>query len=110
MNATEPTAAELLSTLSPEAKEELLIGLLGELMQIQGDQGQISLTTERGEFIGTFLPPAVVKAQSDAALAEMPPTVQEAMTKPLPPDFDPENSYTVEEADEIIRQRNQRTR
>lgn len=110
MTAAEPNVAGLLRTLSPEAKEELLVGLLRELMQIQSDQGQISIVTEQGEFIGTFLPPAVVKAQSDAALAEMPPKVREAMTRPLPPDFDPDNSYTPEEADEIIRQRSQRTR
>ncbi len=110
MTATEPTTADLLSTLSPEAKDELLVALLRELMQIQGDQGQLSLVTEQGEFIGTFLPPAVVKAQSDAALTEMPPNVREAMTRPLPPDFDPDNSYTAEDLDELSRQRTQKSR
>jgi len=110
MTATEPSVPELLRTLSPEAKEELLIGLLRELMQIQGANGEIPLHTETGEFLGCFLPPAAVAARNEEFVAQMPPKVREAMTKPLPPDFDPDNSYTVEEADEIIRQRNQRSR
>jgi len=110
MTATEPSVPELLRTLSPEAKEELLIGLLRELMQIQGAFGPIPLTTDQGEFLGCFLPPAAVKAQADEQLAQMPPKVREVMTKPLPPDFDPDNSYTFEELEELIRQRNQKSR
>lgn len=110
MTATDPTAADLLRTLSPEAKEELLFGLLRELMQIQGANGEIPIHTEAGELLGCFLPPTAVEARNDEFLAQVPPKVREAMTRPLPPDFDPDNSYTVEEADEIIRQRNQKSR
>lgn len=103
MTATEPTAADLLRTLSPEVKEELLIGLLRELMQIQGAFGEIPLHTEAGEFIGCFMPPAAVHARNEQLLAQMPPNVREAMTRPLPPDFDPDDCLTDEEVDAITR-------
>jgi hypothetical protein len=110
MTATVPTAADLLRTLSPEVKEELLSGLLRELMQMQGALGEIPLHTETGEFIGCFMPPAAVHARNEELLAQMPPKVREAMTRPLPPDFDPDDSYTAEELDDLSRQRNQKSR
>lgn len=110
MTAAEPNVADLLRTLSPEAKDELLIALLRELISIHGGHHQISFELPGGEYLGYYVPPEVSLAQTAASLADMPPKVREAMTRPLPPDFDPDNSYTVEEADEIIRQRNQKSR
>ena len=112
MTATEPTAVELLRTLSPEAKEELLVGLLRELMQVQGAFGEIPLRTDTGEFLGCFMPAAAVEARNQEMLAQMPPSVREAMTRPLPPDFDPDDSYTAEELDalDVSRQGSERSR
>lgn len=110
MTATEPPAADLLRTLSPEAKDELLVALLRELIALRGEQGQISFDLPDGEYLGYFVPPAAAKARADDFLAQMSPKVREAMTRPLPPGFDPDDSYTAEEADEIIRQRNQKSR
>lgn len=110
MTATDPTAADLLRTLSPEAKEELLIGLLRELIELQGGHRQISFDLPGGEYLGYFVPPELARVQAEASLAEMPPKVREAMTRPLPPDFDPDDSYTAEELDELSRQRILRSR
>ena len=110
MTATAPPVADLLRTLSPEAKGELLVGLLRELMQVQGANGQIPLHTEAGEFIGCFLPPAAVKSRAEEFRTQMPPKVREAMTRPLPPDFDPDASYTAEELDALTQSPSPRSR
>lgn len=110
MTATEPTVAALLHTLSPQAKDELLVALLRELVALRGEQGQISFDLPDGEYLGYFVPPAAAKERADEFLAQMPPKVREAMTRPLPPNFDPDNSYTAEELDELSRQRSQKSR
>lgn len=110
MNTTELTADELLRTLPPETKTEVLTGLLRELIRIHGGRGLIPFNTDDGEFLGYYVPPEAAKAQTQAFLEEMPPAVREKLTKPLPPDFDPDDSLTLEELDAIRRGENPRSR
>lgn len=110
MNATELSADELLRTMPPETKTEVLTGLLRELIRIHGGHGLIPFTTDEGEFLGYYVPPEAAKAQTEAFLAEMPPAVREQMTKPLPPDFDPDDCLTDEELEAIRRGENPRSR
>lgn len=94
---------EYVKALSPEAKEEVLLALLQELMTIRGDQGLISFTTPDGKPFGHYVSPAIERARSAAAFAEMPDDVRAKMMAPLPEDFDPDDVLTDDDLEAIRR-------
>ncbi len=94
---------EFVQSLPPAVRSEVLLSLLQELIALSGGEGLISITTPEGKPFGHYVPPAVEKARSEAALAEMPPEVRARMTAPLPDDFDPDDCLSEAEVTAIMR-------
>lgn len=95
---------DYVGSLSPEVKQEVLIALLRELIEINGGNGLIPFNLPNGESLGHYVPPAAAMAQYEAMLNEMPPAIREAMTRPLPDDFDPDDCLTDEELEVLNRE------
>ncbi len=91
------SAVAYVRSLSPEDKEEVFISLLKELIEINGGEGLIPLDRP-GEPLGYYVPPKAAQERFEKMMAELPPEVREALEKPLPPDFDPEDSLPADEA------------
>jgi hypothetical protein len=95
---------EFVKSLPPEAKQAVFLALLREVLALSGGTGLIPVTDEDGRPLGYYVPPEAAKARAEALLAEMPPEVREAMTRPLPPDFDPDDCLSDEELEVIRRE------
>jgi hypothetical protein len=91
------SAVDYVRSLSPEDKEEILVVLLKELIEINGGEGLITFNRP-GESLGYYVPPKAAQERYEKMMAELPPEVRQALEKPLPPDFDPEDSIPAEEA------------
>jgi hypothetical protein len=88
---------EFVKSLPPEAKHDVFLALLKEVLALTGGKGLIPVTDEDGKSLGYYVPPEAAKARAEALIAEMPTEVREAMTRPLPPDFDADDCLSDEE-------------
>jgi hypothetical protein len=88
---------EYVRNLSPEDQDQVLLTLLREAVRIYGNMGQIPIKDEEGKPFGYYIPQGASEYRTARFIAEMPPEVREQMLKPLPPDFDPNNTFEFEE-------------
>jgi len=95
------TADEICATLSPELKGDVFVALVRELVRLNGNSGRIPVTTPAGEFLGSFVPAAAEKERYERFLTELSPAAREAMTRPLPDTFDPDDCLSDADLDAI---------
>jgi hypothetical protein len=95
------TADEICDVLSPELKGDVFVALLRELIRLNGNSGRIPVSTPEGEFLGSFVPAAAEKERYARFLADLSPAARDAMTRPLPDTFDPDDCLTDAELDAI---------
>jgi hypothetical protein len=95
--APQTSPVEFVKSLPPEAKYDVFLALLKEVLAASEGKGLIPVTDENGKSLGYYVPPEAAKARAEALFAEMPPDVREAMTRSLPPDFDPDDCLSDEE-------------
>ena len=81
--AKAPTPIEYVKALPVEDKEDIFLMLISELLEVHSGNGLIPIMTPDGKSLGHYVPPAAAKAQFERMLAEMPPHVREAMTRPV---------------------------
>ncbi len=87
----------LVAKLSREAKGTVLALLLKELTDLHGGRSLIPIVDGDGEPLGHYVPPDAEKLLLEAALSEMPESVREKMSRPLPDDFDADDCLSQEE-------------
>ena len=111
--AAAPLAAHEKKLLSPvehvkglpaEDKEDILIALVREMIEINGGDGLIPIETLDGESLGYYVPPAAAKARYERLIADIPAIVREQLIKPLPLNFDPDDVLSDKELLELRRQ------
>ncbi len=97
-----PTTADgMVAGLSPELKGDVFVTLLRELLRLNGNSGRIPVTTPEGEFLGSFVPAAAEKERYERFVAELSPASRDAMTRPLPDSFDPDDCLSDADLDAI---------
>jgi hypothetical protein len=101
-NGSTTSPVEFVRGLSPEDKEDVFLLLLRELIDLNGGKGLIPIQTPDGKALGYYVPPEAARARWERMLADMPPAVREAMTKPLG-DIDLDDCLTDEEVMAIMR-------
>jgi len=105
MVAAEPrsptTAEEVVARLSPELKGDVFVALLRELIRLNGNSCRIPVSTPDGEFVGSFVPAAAEKERYERFLAELSPAARDALTRPLPDTFDPDDCLSDADLDAL---------
>ena len=74
---------EFVRTMSPEDKEDVLVILVRELIDMSGGKGLIPVRSSEGKSLGYFVPPEAARVRWESFLAAMPESVREPMTKPI---------------------------
>jgi hypothetical protein len=87
---------EYVRRLPPQEKQAVFLALLREALAINGDRGLMPIDDEDGNPFGYYVPPKAARAEYERFLAQMPPNVREAMTRPLP-DLDRSQLLTPDE-------------
>ena len=100
-SATPPVADDIAFVLGLPADRQsaVLSALLRDLAGKQGSAAPIPISTAAGHrslCLGKFVPDAEVVRYLDF-LDTLSPASREMMTRPLPADFDPDDSFTFEE-------------
>jgi len=98
MNGTPRSVAEQASSWSPEDKEEALILLLKELIEINGGEGLIPFRN-----LGYYVPPKAADELHREFRATLPPEVCADLDKLLPVDFNSSDVLSDEEVQAILR-------
>ncbi len=82
-NGAAMSPMEFVRTMSPEAKEDVFVALLEELVARSSKTGLIPFEAANGQFLGYFVPPAAAKELADKEWSEMPPQVREHLGRPV---------------------------
>ena len=85
-------------------REAVLLSLIEDVYDVNGRVEAIPLRDDAGRSLGLLVPPNADEARWQAMLAEMPPNVREAMTRPSPPDFDPNRCLSDEQMAQLRRE------
>jgi hypothetical protein len=101
---TPEKAIDFVKSLPAETKGDVVMALLNEFVKPGGGQSA-RVTTSAGESYTIQIDEEqLTDAQKETRrlFALLPPEIQEKLTAPLPDDFDPDDSYSIEEIDAII--------
>lgn len=94
---TPPVADDIAFVLGlPADRQSAVFAALVRRMTGGQPSAAIPVTDPDGQRFGTFLPDAEV-ARHRAFLDGLPPHLREKLTRPWPSDFDPDDSFTLEE-------------
>ena len=91
------SADELVASLPPEMKSDVFCALFRELIRHNANAGRIPVITADREFLGSVVPAAAERERYDTFVAGLSTDTRERMTRPLPPDFDPDDVLSDEE-------------
>ena len=84
--------------LPVEAREKIFAAMLEELIRENGGgHGLIMLDTSDGRSFGYLCPPEAAKKRHERMMSELPEDVRAELTKPLPADFDFNDTFDFEE-------------
>ena len=97
MIETPTITPDVVMSLPAEMREKIFFAFMEELIRESGQQGLIPLMHSDGRSFGYIVPPEAAKRRHERLLAEMPADVRERHTRPLPVDFDINDTFDFDE-------------
>ena len=96
---------EVVLALPIEVREKIFFAIVEELIRENGNQSLIPMTHSDGRSFGYIVPPEAAKRRHERMMAELPEAVRNELNKPLPADFDLNQTFDMNEfLDELSRQ------
>ena len=94
---TPAVTPEVVMALPIEMREQIFFAIVDEMIRENGEQGLIPLTHSDGRSFGYIVPPEAAKRRHERMMAELPEAVRNELNKPLPADFDINNTFEFDE-------------